>query len=326
MGRRQKNKQKHANYKQRKKGNRNYNQLEWKQELLKLQRQLRGFGLIIREVEGDGNCLFRAVSDQLLGTESQHDHYRQLSVSQMLAHREDYEPFVEDDADFEEYISKMRKSAIWGGNLELQALSIALMVNIRIHILDSPLWEIMNFDLSSQTIHLSFHDGDHYNSVRLQTDDTGEAARQIPHSLQSVRTKEENEWSAWEEATQYAMLITGEENAAVIAHCLKRKYSDPPSIDQLNTEVEQLFKEFAGAHRETLTEHKPAEEEKKQNDSTYKRKHQNDTVLKPRVLPSTNSKCWCGSNKKYKKCCKAFDVFRDSEPEKTVGKLESLLI
>lgn len=325
MGRRQKNKQKHKNYKQRKKGNRNYNQLEWKQEFFKLQRQVRGFGLSIREVEGDGNCLFRAVSDQLLGTESQHEHYRQLSVSQMLAHREDYEPFIEDDANFDEYMSKMRKSATWGGNLELQALSIALKVNIRIHILDSPLWEIMNFDLSSQTIHLSFHDGDHYNSVRLQTDNTGEAASQIPHSLQSVRTKEETDHSAWEEATQYAILITGEENSTVVEFCLRRKYSEPPSMDQLNTGVEQLFKELAGVDQGTLAEPKPnsGEEEKKQNGSTYKRER---IVLKPRVLPSTNSKCWCGSNKKYKKCCKAFDVFRDSEPERTVEKLEFLSI
>jgi len=33
-------------------------------ELTKLQQQLTPIGLMIRDVKGDGNCLFRAVADQ----------------------------------------------------------------------------------------------------------------------------------------------------------------------------------------------------------------------------------------------------------------------
>jgi OTU domain-containing protein 3 len=58
----------------------------------------------------------------------------------------------------------MRREGTWGGDIELQAASLALSINITIHQLDQPRWEIINFP-RSMTIQLSFHDGQHYNSV-----------------------------------------------------------------------------------------------------------------------------------------------------------------
>jgi len=40
-------------------------------------------GLVLRDVEADGNCLFRAVADQLTGDEENYNKYRQLTIRQL---------------------------------------------------------------------------------------------------------------------------------------------------------------------------------------------------------------------------------------------------
>ena len=43
-----------------------------RQKLLKMVREFEKNNLVMKEVGGDGNCLFRAVSDQLYGEETFH--------------------------------------------------------------------------------------------------------------------------------------------------------------------------------------------------------------------------------------------------------------
>jgi len=50
-------------------------------DFARMQEQLFLFGLYMRDVRGDGNCLFRSVSDQLEDNEDNHNKYRQLAVS-----------------------------------------------------------------------------------------------------------------------------------------------------------------------------------------------------------------------------------------------------
>eukprot|EP00850_Spirogloea_muscicola_P012419 SM000080S22934 [mRNA] locus=s80:259401:265942:+ [translate_table: standard] len=95
--------------------------------------QLRVLGLGIREVAGDGNCFFRAVADQLEGSEDGHSKYRQDTVDFMEANREQFEPFVEDDEPFDKYCKSMREDGAWAGHMELQALSLLRKCNICIH-------------------------------------------------------------------------------------------------------------------------------------------------------------------------------------------------
>eukprot|EP01118_Nematostelium_gracile_P004654 TRINITY_DN15518_c0_g1_i1.p1 TRINITY_DN15518_c0_g1~~TRINITY_DN15518_c0_g1_i1.p1 ORF type:complete len:174 (+),score=44.85 TRINITY_DN15518_c0_g1_i1:3-524(+) len=59
----------------------------------------------------------------------------------------------------------MRKNATWGGHIELQAMSVLHQVNIVVHQLATPRWEIANFP-GNRSIHLSYHRGDHYASIR----------------------------------------------------------------------------------------------------------------------------------------------------------------
>lgn len=60
----------------------------------------------------------------------------------------------------------MKKNGTWGGHLELQAMSLVYQVNIVIHQLDQPRWEVNNFGAEQRSIHLSYHRGDHYASIR----------------------------------------------------------------------------------------------------------------------------------------------------------------
>ncbi|GAQ86487.1 hypothetical protein KFL_002920040 [Klebsormidium nitens] len=142
--------------------------------------QLRVIGLKIQEVTADGNCFFRAIADQLEGDAGDHVAYRERVVEYMAAHEADFAPFVEDDVPLEKYLQEMREDGTWAGNMELQAASLVTRANICIHRVQSPRWHIRNFDVAeTRTIHLSYHDGEHYNSVRREDDPGGGPALPI---------------------------------------------------------------------------------------------------------------------------------------------------
>jgi len=146
-----------------------YNRSEdtnWQSSFNSFTEQLRAIGLSIKDVAGDGNCLFRSIGDQIFNDPDMHAHVRKTIVDYIEAHREDFEPFIEDDEPFEKYVKSMRKNTIWGGNIELQSASLVFGVNIHIYQLAAPRWSVTNFtDEGHKFISLSYHDGDHYNSV-----------------------------------------------------------------------------------------------------------------------------------------------------------------
>ncbi|XP_042441996.1 OVARIAN TUMOR DOMAIN-containing deubiquitinating enzyme 7-like isoform X2 [Zingiber officinale] len=142
--------------------------------------QLDVLGLKIVEVTADGNCFFRALADQLHGNEDEHQKYREMVVKYIMNHREDFEPFIEDEVPFDEYCRTMEKDGTWAGNMELQAASLVTRRNICIHRFSSPRWYISNFSgHQDDMIHLCYHDGEHYNSVRLKEDSCEGPARPI---------------------------------------------------------------------------------------------------------------------------------------------------
>ena len=53
-------------------------QAQYKHQLLLYNEQLAQLQLSIREVSGDGNCLFRAISDQLTSNEKYHYNIRDI--------------------------------------------------------------------------------------------------------------------------------------------------------------------------------------------------------------------------------------------------------
>lgn len=137
-------------------------------------------GLSIRDVNNDGNCFFRAVSDQLYGSEEHHMKLRELACDYLQRNKDHYKHFVDDEQTFDDYVTDMRNDGVWADNLELQAISMALSVNIRVHQSGKPSYDIRNhLAKDAQVIHLSYHFSEHYASVRPL--DTAELAVPAQH-------------------------------------------------------------------------------------------------------------------------------------------------
>ncbi|NXC43851.1 OTUD3 protein, partial [Penelope pileata] len=138
-----------------------------------LARQLRALGLKLREVPGDGNCLFRALGDQLEGHSRNHLRHRQETVEYMIKQREDFEPFVEDDVPFEKHVTNLTKPGTFAGNDAIVAFARNNQVNVVIHQLNAPLWQIQGTDKSNvRELHIAYRYGEHYDSVRRINDDS----------------------------------------------------------------------------------------------------------------------------------------------------------
>ena len=100
---------------------------------MKFRLQLAQYGLRLKEIGGDGNCLFRAIADQLEGNEKVHRKYRADAIEYIEANKNDFIPFIEDDETIDQYLDEMRKDGVWGGQLEIQALSMMYKFNIIVH-------------------------------------------------------------------------------------------------------------------------------------------------------------------------------------------------
>ena len=74
-----------------------------------LNEQLRALGLYPAPTLGDGNCLFRALSDQYYGSPSQHLRLREEICDWIQAHKLRYEPFVLDERGLDVHLRCMRQ-------------------------------------------------------------------------------------------------------------------------------------------------------------------------------------------------------------------------
>ena len=76
---------------------------------LLLTSQLRSLGLYAAPTLGDGNCLFRALSDQLYCTPSHHLRLRADICDWIEANKARYEPFCEDERGLAAHLRCMRE-------------------------------------------------------------------------------------------------------------------------------------------------------------------------------------------------------------------------
>ncbi|CAM0144558.1 unnamed protein product [Urochloa decumbens] len=124
------------------------------------------YGLVELKVKGDGNCQFRALSDQFYRTPEHHRFVRQQVVNQLESHPEIYAGYV--PMDFREYLQKMSKSGEWGDHVTLQAAadSYGVKVFILTSFRDTCYIEILPVvEKSRRVICLSFWAEVHYNSI-----------------------------------------------------------------------------------------------------------------------------------------------------------------
>ncbi|KAJ5746187.1 hypothetical protein N7520_011369 [Penicillium odoratum] len=157
-------------------------------------------GLFALPTEGDGNCLYYSLSDQLKGTFSHADEIRQILAAHMANNRTYFMQFVvaqggerrrpkratasayatrsadvscpsEEDKErrFEEMVALTRKNGEWGSSEHLQAFCQVFKVDINVYTMDG----VQMFrdvhampDEHRDAIHVAFHDFKHYSSVR----------------------------------------------------------------------------------------------------------------------------------------------------------------
>lgn len=154
--------------------------------------QLQALGLRLREVPGDGNCLFRALGDQLEGHSRNHLKHRQETVDYMINRREDFEPFVEDDVPFEKHVANLAQPGTFAGNDAIVAFARNNQMNVVIHQLNAPLWQIRGTDTSNaRELHIAYRYGEHYDSVR-KINDNSEAPARLQTELQMLSKNESN--------------------------------------------------------------------------------------------------------------------------------------
>lgn len=124
------------------------------------------YGLVDLKVKGDGNCQFRALSDQFYRSPEHHRFVRQQVVKQLESHPEIYAGYV--PMDYREYLKKMSKSGEWGDHVTLQAAADSYGVKIFIltSFRDTCYIEILPVvEKSRRVICLSFWAEVHYNSI-----------------------------------------------------------------------------------------------------------------------------------------------------------------
>lgn len=126
-------------------------------------------GLVIHHMEGDGNCMFRSIADQITGDCDHHMMFREKIMKYITEHADHFSLFMEDDEKFEAYVERMNECNEWGGHQELYAASQCLNTNITVYQLDNPTYVIQAGENTSKTknIKLSYHGDCHYNSVRV---------------------------------------------------------------------------------------------------------------------------------------------------------------
>lgn len=146
-------------------------------------RRLDEAGLRVSYVEGDGNCLFRAIAFQLWEDEKLWYRVRAEVVEYIKIHRDHFEYFVEDDEPFEDYVTRMGSPAEWGGNQEVFAAAQLYGIDVSIYQAGTPKLQMRverrEKDIAKE-IYLSYHGGCHYNAVVS-------AESQVGSSIQKLR-------------------------------------------------------------------------------------------------------------------------------------------
>ncbi|XP_076934557.1 OVARIAN TUMOR DOMAIN-containing deubiquitinating enzyme 6-like [Bidens hawaiensis] len=126
-------------------------------------RRLKGFE--VKNMNEDGNCLFRAVADQVYGDSEAYDLARQMCIDYMERERDHFSQFITEG--FTSYCKRKRRDKVYGNNVEIQALSEMYNRPIHIYSYSSEPINIFHGSYNTDTppIRLSYHHGNHYNSL-----------------------------------------------------------------------------------------------------------------------------------------------------------------
>ncbi|CAD6190690.1 unnamed protein product [Caenorhabditis auriculariae] len=139
--------------------------------------RLQARGLTIKEMEGDGACMFRAIAEQVYGDQEMHGQIRDLCMNYMENNRDYYRDFIVED--FDQYIARKRLSNVHGNHVELQAISEMFARPVEVYqYSDEPINILLprNMEASGERpatepaqqnapLRLSYHGAVHYNAI-----------------------------------------------------------------------------------------------------------------------------------------------------------------
>ncbi|XP_031505035.1 OVARIAN TUMOR DOMAIN-containing deubiquitinating enzyme 11-like isoform X2 [Nymphaea colorata] len=128
--------------------------------------RLTTYGLAELRIEGDGNCQFRALADQLYHNPDYHKYVRKQIVKQLKHNQKLYEGYV--PMEYKPYLKMMKRSGEWGDHVTLQAAAdrfeakVCLLTSFKNTCYVEILPKSGNF---SREVWLSFWSEVHYNSL-----------------------------------------------------------------------------------------------------------------------------------------------------------------
>ncbi|NXP17406.1 OTUD4 protein, partial [Scytalopus superciliaris] len=128
-----------------------------------MDRYLRSQGLYRKKVAKDGSCLFRAVAEQVLHSQSRHIDVRMACVDYLRKNREKFEAFIE--GPFEEYLKNLENPQEWVGQVEISALSLMYKKDFIIYREPNASPSRVTENGFSDKVLLCFSNGNHYDIV-----------------------------------------------------------------------------------------------------------------------------------------------------------------
>ncbi|KAJ3031749.1 OTU domain-containing protein 3 [Rhizophlyctis rosea] len=133
-----------------------------------LKSQLANISLKLKDIIGDGNCMFRALADQYDGSPDTHKHHRAAVCSHLLNNRSYFEPFLsgKDASSFDWHVRNMSEDGTYGGNMELVAFAQPMKVDICVYWGGGCYIVRGNDNPSDRLLHIAYHSWEHYSSVR----------------------------------------------------------------------------------------------------------------------------------------------------------------
>lgn len=166
-----------------------YDETSMGEEEGRLSKRLEGLGLKVDSVEGDGSCMFRALSSQLFGHQLQRQILRKMVCDELETNEALYSCWIADKP-YKRYIRDMRQDSTYGGHLELAVFARISKRIIRVvqhdgahtiddsglgtSISDEAVDKFMSFWASKEKdvtpvgemLYLVYHTWEHYDSAR----------------------------------------------------------------------------------------------------------------------------------------------------------------
>ncbi|KAJ2391052.1 hypothetical protein GGI05_003051 [Coemansia sp. RSA 2603] len=195
-----------------------------------LARQLHSLNLYCKDMVGDGNCLFRALSDQLHGTPANYSLVRQEICDYMLDHPDDFGPFLleeEEEGKFDDYVENMRRNGVFGGNMELVAFARRYQADVCVYQQGS----VFVIEGGEQRVHVAYHDYEHYSSVR-NCDGPHEGLPEV-RAVSVQREETGTETAVDVDAEKIVVASTGVGNRELVRRLLRKHGGDSGHVIEL---------------------------------------------------------------------------------------------